>query len=231
MGTVTIHDDVRTRQYRLRRLDGDHRVRVRWPSQAAPPGDGAPPPTSTDAASTDGRTADSRTTDGPTTARRRGHGPGAPGDTDDAATWLAVAPFALTVVGLLVGAVYGFGVFDTGTSGRVELLPYAALVPYFLTALAGTLWLFRDADRLARADAAWQPNPSLYVLGGASVLELYYLAPVLAGDVAVRVVPYLAGGFVLAALLSSVVAGPVYVLLRRRNLGAASRDGEGGVRE
>jgi hypothetical protein len=34
------------------------------------------------------------------------------------------------------------------------------------------------------------------------------------------VVPYLAGGFVLAGVLSSVVAGPVYLALRRRYVGS-----------
>jgi len=53
------------------------------------------------------------------------------------------------------------------------------LVPYFLVGLAGTLWLFHDAEQRADAGADWQPNPWLCVLGGACVLELYYLVPVL----------------------------------------------------
>jgi len=92
------------------------------------------------------------------------------------------------------------------------------LVPYFLVGLAGTLWLFHDAEQRADAGADWQPNPWLYVLGGACVLELYYLVPVLRGAVDPPVVPYLTGGFVVAVFLSAVVSGPVYLLARRRAL-------------
>ncbi|WP_336035022.1 hypothetical protein [Halobacterium yunchengense] len=148
-----------------------------------------------------------------------GGGPGLRWAADETA-WLLAVPFAATVAGALVGAVFGFGVFDTGTPGDVRLLPYVVIVPYFLTALAGTLWLVDDANRLADADADWQPNPWLYVAAGALVVEAGFAVPVLAGDVTTGVVQYLAGALALAGVLSSVVAGPVYLLARRRNLGA-----------
>lgn len=140
-------------------------------------------------------------------------------DDGAASAWLAVLPFVATLLGVTVGAVFGFGVFATADAGGVTLLPYVVLVPYFFAGLAGTLWLFEDAGRLAAADADWQPNPWPYVLGGAVVLEAVIAAPVLAGGVTGSVVPALAGGFVVAALLSSVVAGPVYLLARHCALG------------
>ncbi|WP_232700731.1 hypothetical protein [Halobacterium wangiae] len=208
MGTVTIQDDDSTRRYELRRLDGDHSVEVAWPSGAtATPVRAVPDGGRTTAATEVGRT-----------DREYGRDPGASSDTLDEFAWLAFAPFALTLVGLAAGLLFGFELFDTGTAGAPTLLPYVVLVPYFLVGLAGTLWLFRDARRLAATGADWQPNSWLYVLGGACVLELYYLVPVIRGEVEPPVVPYLAGGFVLAVLLSAVVAGPVYLLVRRRAL-------------
>lgn len=220
MGRLEIHDDSGVKRYRLRGLDGEHRLQVRWPSRqpalaagtpAAPDGDG-PVATSQGGAGAAARSASGGGQHDRGQAGRRG-------PTDDHA-WLAVLPFVATLVGLVVGAVLGFGVFDTGSSGNANLLPYVVLVPYFLAGLAGTLWLFRDAKRLAAANADWQPNPWLFVLGGAAVLELLVALPVLRGELTSGVVPYLVGGFVLAGVLSSVVAGPVYLALRRRYVGS-----------
>lgn len=150
----------------------------------------------------------------------RGDGPGASADHSRPYAWLLVVPCAATLVGVAVGLVFGFGVFDPGPPGDVSVLPYLVLVPYFLAGLAGTLWLVADARRRSDANADWQPNPWLYVLSGALVLETVVAVPVARGEVTTGVVPYLAGGFVLAALLSSVVVGPVYRFLRRRALAA-----------
>ncbi|MXR21925.1 hypothetical protein [Halobacterium bonnevillei] len=99
--------------------------------------------------------------------------------------------------------------------------PVRLLVPYFLAGLAGTLWLVEDAASLADSDADWQPNPWLYVVSGALVLEIVVALPVLRGEITTGIVPYLAGGLVLAGVLSSVVTGPIYFVRRRRNLNAA----------
>jgi len=197
MGTGTIDEDESTRQDELRRLDGDHRVDVRWPSGAAAVE--APQRVATDGG---------RTTAAPEVGRTDSEyerGTAANSDAHEAFAWLAIAPLALTVVGLAAGLLFGFQLFDTGTAGSATLLPYVVLVPYFLVGLAGTLWLFHDAEQRADAGADWQPNPWLYVLGGACVLELYYLVPVLRGAVDPPVVPYLTGGFVVAVFLSAVV--------------------------
>lgn len=226
MGTVEIHDDDGTRRFERAYLDGDHRIDVQWPSQVAPSGErfGLLPGTGASPAADGERAvaaADSRTA-GPCESSSGVDDPRDGPTSDDVAgtyAWLAVLPLAATLLGVGVGAVFGFGVFDTGTPGDVDLLPYVVLVPYFLVGLAGTLWLFEDAQRLAASAADWQPNPWAYVLGGGLVLELVVAAPVLRGDLTTGVVSYLAGGFVLAALFSSVVAGPVYLLARRHALG------------
>lgn len=233
MGTVEIHDDDGTRRFERAYLDGDYRIDVQWPSQAAfsrtasstlaeaapttLSGVGASPTPDGEcaAAATGSRTA------GPSESASGVDDPRDGPTWDDGAgtyAWLAVLPLAATLLGVVVGVVFGFGVFDTGTPGDVDLLPYVGLVPYFLVGLAGTLWLFEDAQRLAETAADWQPNPWAYVLGGGLVLELVVAAPVLRGDLTSGIVSYLAGGFVLATLLSSVVAGPVYLLVRRREL-------------
>lgn len=218
MGRLEIHDDSGVKRYRLRGLDGEHRLQVRWPSRQPALAAGTPATSDGDGPvpSQGGTTTAARSAGG---GEQHDRGQTGRGATDEYA-WVAVLPFVATLVGLVVGAVLGFGVFDTGSPGNANLLPYVFLVPYFLAGLAGTLWLFRDARQLAAANADWQPNPWLFVLGGAAILELVVAVPVLRGELTSGVVPYLAGGFVLAGVLSSVVAGPVYLLLRRRYVGS-----------
>lgn len=211
MRTTTTHDESRVARTALARLAAARRVAAGWPPNAA------------DASTSDRERAVTGATD--TTDRDQTRDVGGRGDDTRTSregadhVWLAVVPFVATLLGVVVGAVFGFGVYATAGAGGVTLLPYVVLVPYFFAGLAGTLWLFEDAARLAAAGADWQPNPWPYVLGGALVLEAVVAAPVLADGVTGPVVPALAGGFVVAALLSSVVAGPVYLLARHRALG------------
>ena len=217
MRTTTPTDESRVTSIALAKLTAARRLAAAWRADRA-------------AAAADASTSDREhavTSAGSTTRTDRDQAPevGGRGDDPHASpdgapnTWLAVLPFVATLLGLAVGAVFGFGVYATAGTGRAALLPYVVLVPYFLAGVAGTLWLFADARRLAAADADWQPSPWPYVLGGALVLETAVAAPALADGVTGPVVPALAGGFVVAALLSSVVAGPVYLLARRRALG------------
>lgn len=215
MRTTTPHDESRVTRIALARLTAARRLAAGWRPDAT-------------AAAADASTSDRERAVTSTATRTdrdqapevggRGDDPHAPSD-GAAHAWLAVLPFVATLLGLAAGAVFGFGVYATADGGSAALLPYVVLVPYFLAGLAGTLWLFEDARRLAAAAAAWQPNPWPYVLGGALVLEAVVAAPALSGGVTGSVVPALAGGFVVAALLSSVVAGPVYLLARHRALG------------
>ncbi|WP_232687101.1 hypothetical protein [Halobacterium zhouii] len=163
----------------------------------------------------------SRRQDSDTRSRRQNSGTATdPAETGQFAA-LAVLPAAATLAGVALGSVVGFGVFDTRTPGAGRAVAYALLVPYFLLGVAGTRWLYEDATRLRASGADWRPNPWHYVGGGGAVLALYYLVPVVnGGGPATGVVAYLAGGFVLSLALSSVVAGPVYVLRRQRNLDA-----------
>ena len=216
MRTTTPHDESRVARIALARLTAARRLVAGWPPNAtAAAADASTPDREHTVTSTATKTDREQTRD----VGGRGDDPHASAD-GAAHAWLAVLPFVATLLGLAVGAVFGFGVYATAGAGGVTLLPYAVLVPYFIAGLAGTLWLFEDASRLAAADADWQPNPWPYVLGGGLVLEAAVAAPVLADGVTGSVVPALAGGFVVAALLSSVVAGPVYLLARHRALGA-----------
>lgn len=219
MGTNDSHDGSGVERHQLLDPASHHPDDARWPSRATAVAADTPASDGERAVTAAGsRAAGER--DRSAGVDEPGDDPGARADRSSEYAWLLVVPFAATLLGVAAGLVFGFGVYDTGTPGDVSLLPYVVLVPYFLAGLAGTLWLVEDATRLAAADADWQPNPWLYVLAGALVLEGVVAAPVVRGEVTTGVVPYLAGGFVLAALLSSVVVGPVYLLLRRRNLGA-----------
>jgi hypothetical protein len=219
MGTVKLHDATGVKRFEVSALDGVHRLDVRWPSETTARAAGASTPGSDSAAASRSARASDESGHSDDVTEPGDDSSGRPGLSDRFA-WLLVVPLAATLVGVAVGLVSGFGVFDTGTPGDPNLLPYVALVPYFLVGLAGTLWLVEDAASLADADADWQPNPWLYVVSGALVLELVVALPVLRGEITTGILPYLAGGLVLAGVLSSVVTGPIYFLRRRRNLDA-----------
>jgi hypothetical protein len=220
MGTVRLHDASGVTRFEVSALDGVHRLDVRWPSETTARAAGASTPGSDGAtASHSARASDEA--DRSDDVTEPGDDSGARPGLSDRSAWLLVVPLAATLVGVAVGLVFGFGVFDTGTPGDATLLPYVVLVPYFLAGLAGTLWLVEDAASLADSDADWQPNPWLYVVSGTLVLETVVAVPVLRGEITTGIVPYLAGGLVLAGVLSSVVTGPIYFIRRRRNLDTA----------
>jgi hypothetical protein len=130
--------------------------------------------------------------------------------------WLLCLPAALALVVL--------GVVETGalraTAPRISEPVSAALyVLVYLFGLSGTAYLVEDAERLRLRGANWRPNPWGYVAGGgavvfAAIVARYGLGPSIASSI-----PYLVGAALAAAVASSVLAGPVYLLIRARTVG------------
>lgn len=130
------------------------------------------------------------------------------------------------------------GAFDLASGGVERLLGGSLLAALALASAWATLGLFDDADARANAtgvteatgttDAAWRPDHWRYVAGGAGALLAVRLGQLWTGAVApARPVPYLAGSAVVAALLAPVLAGPAYVLARRRATPAEDEDSTG----
>lgn len=134
--------------------------------------------------------------------------------------WLLVAPFAGAIGLAAVSAAFDPDPLRTGTS-RAGLLAFAVLVPFFWLSVAGTVALVRDAARVRTAAVEWSPNPWRYLAASATVLTLLRAYPVVrsAGGFD-GAVGYLAGTFVVALAAASILAGPAYLLRRRRRLGS-----------
>lgn len=135
--------------------------------------------------------------------------------------WLLVAPLAGALALAGVSAAFDPNPLRTGTS-RTGLFAFAVLVPFFWLSVAGTVALVRDAARIRTAAVDWSPYPWRYLGASAAALTLLRAYPVLrnAGSFD-GTVGYLAGTFVVALASASILAGPVYLLARRRRLGSA----------
>ena len=125
-------------------------------------------------------------------------------------------PWALlvvpTVLALLLGALTAGGVLSV--AGLDTPLAFTAAAVSYLAAVFGTLLILNDAAYLKHADAAWQPNPWLFVGGGA--LALVGISALFAPNLSMTA---LVGVLITAVAASSVVSGPVYLLLRARYSG------------
>lgn len=134
--------------------------------------------------------------------------------------WLFVAPLAGALALAGVSAAFDPNPLRTGTS-RAGLLAFAVLVPFFWLSVAGTVALVRDASRVRAAAVDWSPNPWRYLAASAAVLALLRAYPAVrsAGSFD-GAVGYLAGTFVVALAAASILAGPAYLLQRRRRLGS-----------
>lgn len=130
--------------------------------------------------------------------------------------WLLIAPIVMGGVYLTLVVAFGEELLRTGRPWPHGFLATVLLVAFFLVCLGGTVRLYDDTIALRQADADWQPNPWHYLVGGGLVLMTYRGAQLTLLERSVsNMVPYLAGSFVVALVLSSLVAGPVYLVVRR----------------
>lgn len=133
-----------------------------------------------------------------------------PGRLDHA--WLLVAPAVVAAVAVAAAL--------AGAGGRASgPLRHVTVGVLFAVSLAGTLLLYDDANRVRRSVGEWRPNPWTYLVGGGLVLLLSRLASVAGGRIE-NAPAFLAGSLVVAVVVSSVAAGPVYLYRRRRRVEA-----------
>lgn len=132
--------------------------------------------------------------------------------------WVLVAPLAGAVALSSVSWLFEPNPLRTGTSAS-GLLAFAVLIPFFLVCVAGTLAVIRDANRLRAAGAARSPNPWHYVVPSAAVLTaIHALWMVRSTGGTENLVGFLVGSLVITLAASSILAGPAYLLQRRRRL-------------
>ncbi|MFP8957352.1 hypothetical protein ACLI4Y_11525 [Natrialbaceae archaeon A-CW3] len=130
---------------------------------------------------------------------------------------LLLAPFVLGVAYFVIAIVLGPGVFDTGAGGTAGLVAYVLLGTLLFLSAWSTTRLGSDARWRTDSDSAWNPNPFTYILGGALVLFVgWCLQLYVGGELATYSLAALCGGFIIAVVLSSTVAGPVYVVHSHR---------------
>lgn len=150
------------------------------------------------------------------TEREETEGDGSPRGVP-AAAWELCLPATLALSYLVVALAVGPSVFDVdrpGLGGVVALLALGALL---LAGAWSTIRLFDDAAQRRARDGRTHPNAWHYAaIGVATILALRILQLQLGAVTPAEPVPYLFGNAVVALPLSSIVAGPVYLLLRRR---------------
>ncbi|MFP9193242.1 hypothetical protein ACLI4Q_16535 [Natrialbaceae archaeon A-CW1-1] len=128
-----------------------------------------------------------------------------------------LAPFVLGAAYVGIAILLGPGVFDTGASGIAGVVAYVLLGTLLFLSAWSTARLGSDARWRTYNDSAWNPNPFTYILGGALVLFVgWCLQLYVEGQLATYSLAALFGGFIIAIVLSSTVAGPVYVVRSHR---------------
>jgi hypothetical protein len=132
--------------------------------------------------------------------------------------WVLVAPLAGAIALTAASSLVEPNPLRTGASAS-GLLAFAVLIPFFLVCVAGTLALVRDAARLRDAEADWSPNPWHYVAPSAVALAALHAYRVgWRVDGVEEAVGLVVGSLVVALAASSILAGPAYLLARRRRL-------------
>lgn len=130
---------------------------------------------------------------------------------------MAFVPCLLTAIGFGVGFLWGFEYFVPGSSPLGMTATYGILLPYYAIALAGTIWIYHDSRQIKERTRRWEPNPWTYIVGGALGLEGYFVTTALAaGPLTAELGAALVGRFIVNLTIASVVAGPVYLINRRR---------------
>lgn len=136
---------------------------------------------------------------------------------------LAALPAATTLVGIGVAAAVGPAVWSVASSPLPEVAVRIGHVSWFATGLAGSLWLWHDADERSEGGGPWSPDPVAYSVAGALVFALvgtgYFAAQ---GHPPARLARGVLGMLLVGLPMSSIVAGPVYLFERYRHLGGFS---------
>lgn len=145
-------------------------------------------------------------------------------------TLLAPALLALSYafVGVVVDSIVSGGivvdgvVFDTTVRRLAAVVTFPALGLLLLLAGYGTARLYADANWTAAGPSPRNPNPRLYIGGGGAVLLTAWFVRQTALEAGTVSLLAVVGAAVVSLALSSIVAGPLY-LLQRRRFGAPAR--------
>jgi len=130
--------------------------------------------------------------------------------------WLLYAPTLLGLLALGLDELPILAPLSASISWAVLVGIYWA---FFLVAVVGTLVLYNDA--LDRGDGAdWTANPWGYILGGGlGVAAIHTAVTGVPGGSMASTLTTLAGVVIVGCAVSSAVAGPIYLLVRRRTAG------------
>lgn len=126
-----------------------------------------------------------------------------------ASTLVALLTAALTVSGLLPAS-------ESMAAAAVEPLLHGLVL---LTGSVGTYSVYLDASYLSTVERNWSPSPWAYLVPGGIVVAAYLLWQLGVTDPTTLPVPALVGVAVVAAALSAVPTGPVYLYNRYRTIG------------
>ena len=130
--------------------------------------------------------------------------------------WLLLAPAVVALAYLPLVVAFGQELLYTTHNGEPHLLGFGLMAVLVAVATIATGHLFDDAAHVA-GTTDWSPNPWLYTMVGTAVVTAALVGRVLVLEgMPGRPVEFVGGTVVVALLLSSVVACPVYVYRRRR---------------
>ncbi|WP_440989116.1 hypothetical protein [Haloarchaeobius baliensis] len=132
--------------------------------------------------------------------------------------WLLLAPAALALSYLPLVLAFGQELLYSTRGGEPHLLGFALMAALVGVAATATGHLFDDAKHVAET-TDWSPNPTHYTVAGTAVVTVALVGRVLFLDGTIaRPAEFVGGVVIVSVLLSSVVAGPIYVFRRRRRL-------------
>lgn len=132
--------------------------------------------------------------------------------------WLLLAPAALALSYLPLVLLFGQELLYSTRGGEPNLLGFGLMAALVGVATIATGHLYDDAKHVDET-TDWSPNPIHYTAAGTVVVTAALVARALLFDGSMaRPVEFVGGVVIVSVLLSSVVAGPIYVFRRRRRL-------------
>lgn len=131
--------------------------------------------------------------------------------------WAVLA--ASTVLALVAVGLSAAGLLQSGGSSPAAIAGMVLRGVVLLAGSYGTLSLYADASYLSSTETDWSPSPWPYLVPGGAVVAAYLLWALSAMDPTALSAPALVGVALVAAALSAVPTGPVYLYNRHRRIG------------
>lgn len=131
--------------------------------------------------------------------------------------WAVLA--ASTVLALLVAGLSAAGLLQTSGASPVAIAGRILRGLVLLGGAYGTFAVYADAKYLSRSEKTWSPSAWRYLVPGWIIVGAYLLWQFSPGDPTGLSTPALIGIAIVAAVLSAVPTGPVYLYNRYRRIG------------